>query len=225
VVQAPGTKDFCDTANLAANPALWAAIEGALESSRWLLLLASPDAAKSTWVNREVEWWLTNRPLDRLLVAGTTPSLAWDDRRNDWAAGAPVPPALLGTFPAEPLWVDLSDVRYDGRVPLLSVDQLADIAAPVRGVPKDTLVGEHLREHRRTMRLAWSAVGVLATLTIIAVVAGVFAINQRNTANTERNQAIAERNLAVSDALADQSEATGGRDPVLAGRPAVDWWR
>lgn len=42
---------FLDTANLAANPALWASIDEALGSSQWFILLASPDAAESEWVN------------------------------------------------------------------------------------------------------------------------------------------------------------------------------
>ena len=48
----------CDTANLAADPGLWASLEDALESSRWFILLASQDAAQSRWVRREVQWWL-----------------------------------------------------------------------------------------------------------------------------------------------------------------------
>src|SRR5215471_7716018 len=44
---------FCDSASLAANPALWPAIEVALNASEFLILLASPQAAASTWVERE----------------------------------------------------------------------------------------------------------------------------------------------------------------------------
>ena len=84
---------FLDTADLAANPALWASIEEALGSSQWFILLASPDAAESEWVNREVQWWLTHRSPDRLLVVGTGSGLAWDAREQDWIADAPVPAA------------------------------------------------------------------------------------------------------------------------------------
>jgi hypothetical protein len=63
---------FLDTADLAANPALWPSIEDALGSSRWFILLASADAANSTWVNREVTWWLAHRSIDELLVVGTS---------------------------------------------------------------------------------------------------------------------------------------------------------
>jgi hypothetical protein len=45
---------FRVTTNLAANPDLWSSIETALASSAWLALMASPNAAQSKWVNREV---------------------------------------------------------------------------------------------------------------------------------------------------------------------------
>jgi hypothetical protein len=38
---------FCDSASLAANPALWPTIETALNGSEFLILLASPQAAAS----------------------------------------------------------------------------------------------------------------------------------------------------------------------------------
>jgi hypothetical protein len=49
---------FRDTADLAGSPALWASIEEALRESRWFVLLASPEASRSVWVNREMQWWL-----------------------------------------------------------------------------------------------------------------------------------------------------------------------
>jgi hypothetical protein len=78
-------------------------------------------------------------------------------------------------------------------------DKVADVAAPVRGVSKDTLVGEHLRQNRRTVRLARSAVAVLAILTVLAVTASVIA------ARAARASDIAAQ-AAVSGELAAQSE-------------------
>ena len=40
----------------------------------WLVLLASPQAAASEWVNREVSWWLTHRSPDRILIVATDES-------------------------------------------------------------------------------------------------------------------------------------------------------
>ncbi len=205
---------FLDTADLAANPALWASIEDGLASSRWFILLASHVAAESVWANREVQWWRDHRSPDRVLVVGTSPGLAWDERAGDWVVDAPVPEALRGAFAAEPLWVDLSDVHADSGKPVIPADRVAAVAAPIRGVPKDTLTGEHLRLHRRAMRLAGSAVVVLAILTALAVAASFFAYGQRNVAIQQRNQAISREVLA-------QVPSLEGTEPGLARQLAV----
>ena len=44
---------------LTVTPALWGAIVAALDSSEYFLLLASPQAAKSHWVDQEVRHWLS----------------------------------------------------------------------------------------------------------------------------------------------------------------------
>jgi hypothetical protein len=169
-------------------------------------------------VNREVQWWLANGSADRLLVVGTSPGLRWDERKRDWAADAPVPPALRGAFREEPLWVDLSDVSPTDRKSLLAADRIAAIAAPIRGVPKDTLIGEHLRQHRRTMRLAGSGITVPGVLTALAVTAGVIAVGQRDSAIRQRNQAIYRE--IISEAL----QATGA-NPSLAAQLDLEAYR
>ena len=49
---------FRDKTSLAASPELWPAIVEALAESGHFLLLASPAAAASRWVQREIDWWL-----------------------------------------------------------------------------------------------------------------------------------------------------------------------
>lgn len=86
---------FRDRASLAANPGLWSSIETALASSTWLVLMVSPNAARSPWVNREVEWWLANKSPRRLLMVLTEGEFAWDDDtgRGEGATAALPPPA------------------------------------------------------------------------------------------------------------------------------------
>ena len=50
---------FRDETNLSANPALFDSIIAALNSSNYFLLLASPVAAQSRWVAKELRHWLT----------------------------------------------------------------------------------------------------------------------------------------------------------------------
>src|SRR5262245_28370624 len=52
---------FRDDTSLSATPHLWPAIEQALAQSRYLILLASPEAAGSQWVGKEVAYWLAHK--------------------------------------------------------------------------------------------------------------------------------------------------------------------
>jgi hypothetical protein len=201
---------FRDTTSLSANPGLWSSIEAALASSTWLVLMASPAAARSPWVDREVAWWLANKSPQRLLVVLTEGELVWDgDAGHGDVASAALPPALRGAFAEEPRWVDLRWLRdaeqVDQSNPRLR-ECVADIAAAVREVPKDELVGEHIRQHRRTLRLARSGVSALAMLLIAAVVAAVVAMGQRN-------QAIAAQHTAIARGMMAQAEGMRDRDP------------
>jgi hypothetical protein len=62
---------FRDDTSLSATPTLWPSIEQALGQSRFLVLLASPDAAASPWVGKEVAYWLEHKSADTLLIAVT----------------------------------------------------------------------------------------------------------------------------------------------------------
>ncbi|MDH3307337.1 MAG: hypothetical protein OEO77_07465, partial [Acidimicrobiia bacterium] len=74
---------------------------------------------------------------------------------------------------------------------------VADIASAIRGVPKDELESEEVRQHRRTVRTAWAAGGLVAVLAIVAVLAGIVAIGQRDAADRNARLALA-RELAAS---------------------------
>jgi hypothetical protein len=48
---------FRDDTGLAVNPHLWSSITAAMAESSYFVLMASPEAAASPWVNREIEHW------------------------------------------------------------------------------------------------------------------------------------------------------------------------
>ena len=194
---------FRDRTGLSASPALWGSIEKALASSEYFLLLASPQSAQSHWVQREIDWWIANRPLDRLLILVTHGELAWDSSTGDfdWSRTTALPQVLRGRMSDEPLyvdfrWADAPEKRSLRHTQFRSA--ILDIAATVRGIPKDALDGEDVRQHRRTRVLATVMVlGILA----FAVVAGW----QAYVATVQRGIATAQRNTALSRLLAAQS--------------------
>ena len=202
---------FRDTTSLSASPELWPAIERALERSRYFILLVSPDSAPSPWVDQEVAWWRAHRESATCLIALTGGELGWDERRADFTAESSVPPSLRGWLPSEPLWIDLrwahDEDHLSTRNPTFR-DAAATLAAPLRGIDKDELVGEDIRQHRRALRLARAAVALLALLTIAAVAAGIFAQIQRGRAERQAREATS---LALS--------ATSS--PLIATRPDI----
>src|SRR6516162_84981 len=104
---------FRDDTSLSATPQLSPSIEQALRDSRYFILLASPEAAASKWVNKEEAYWLNHNSIDTLLIGVTAGELSWADETGDFAAreNMPLPPVLSGRFVTEPKWVDLTAYR------------------------------------------------------------------------------------------------------------------
>jgi len=102
---------FRDDTSLAATPHLWPTIEEALAQSDNLILLASPEAAASKWVNKEATYWLENKSVETLLIGLTDGELSWNDAIGDFVVPAPLPPVLAKRFTTEPKWVDLRRYR------------------------------------------------------------------------------------------------------------------
>ena len=182
---------FRDETALSASPQLWSSICSALDASQWFVLLASPEAAASEWVNRELRHWLATKCVDRILVVVTDGSWRWDPAARE-LTGSAVPDALRGAFDDEPRHVDLRwargalelDLRH-GRFR----DVVAQLAAPVHGVAKDELESEDVRLHQRARRLARGATTLLVLLTVLSLALGVFAWFQRAQARHETARA------------------------------------
>jgi tetratricopeptide (TPR) repeat protein len=205
---------FRDDTSLSATPSLWPSIEQALGNSRFLVLLASPEAAASHWVNKEVSWWLDNKSADTLLIALTDSELSWDNATGDFAAreGMPLPPALSGRFTNEPKWIDLRAYRdgADARDARF-IEAGADFAAAIHGLPKEDLLSQEVRQQRRALRLAWSAAGTLAILIAVAGWQWWEATSQRNRAEENFDIAAEAADFVVVQIARDLRNVQGMR--------------
>lgn len=212
---------FLDTASLSAAPGLWTSVEGALADSEWFVLVTSPGAAGSQWVDREIRWWLEHRPPERLLIVVADGTLRWDERNGDFdPRSTALPPALSGVFGEEPRWVEVgANGGEDSELSDLALEEaVVDIATATRGVPKDQLVGAAARERRRTMRWVRGVIAGLTILLVAAVLASVIALGQRSTA-------IEEAHLALSRQVASVSEQVAGSNLDVAMLLAVQAYR
>jgi hypothetical protein len=203
---------FRDESSLSANPHLWSSITDALDQSDWFVLLLSPDAAESEWVNQEVEYWLEHKDSDRTIPVLTDGEFTWSETDIDLESTA-VPPALYGAFSDEPRWVDLRFARTEEQLDLNNPRfsaAVADIASAIRRVPKDELESEEVLQHRRTVRTAWAAGAGLLILALIAGGAALFALDQRNdavanAARADENATEANEQSRLAEENADEA--------------------
>ncbi len=194
---------FRDDDILSANPDLWESVEEALNASRYFILLASPRAAASRWVDQEAAYWREHRSTNQLLIGLTEGELVWDEAgaQVDWERTTALPRSLEGAFAREPRYIDLRWARRDDDLALTHPrwrEMVAELAAPLHGVPKDELAGEEVRQHRRTVRVVRAAVAVLGTALAAAVVLGLIAYSQSRTATARALAAEATADLTTN---------------------------
>lgn len=205
---------FRDKTSLSADPALWPSIETALRSSEFLLLMASPDAAQSRWVAKELDTFLNLSGSERVLVVLTEGELVWNHTRGDfnWTSTTAFPQLGRKIFEAEPLWVDLRAIRTSRDVSVRNPDfrdGVARLSSALRGIPLDQLIGEDIRQHRKTLRLAWSAVLLLTILAVALALSGTYSMRKGAEA-----QAAAKR--ARNEALVSWAGTLEPNDPLTA---------
>lgn len=197
---------FRDRTNLSATPELWPTIEKALASSVWLIVMASPESARSPWVEREIAWWLAHRDVQRILLVLTSGQLEWNGQISRWdEVSDAAPPILRAAMSREPFWQDLRRLRKPGSVdkddPALQ-DCIARIAAALQGRPLDELIGEHVRQRRLTRTLIQAVIAVLSVLLVVSLASTVIAVQQRNKANEQARLATARALAASSESIA-----------------------
>lgn len=211
---------FRDETNLGAGGALGDEIVVGLARSRRLILLASPESAASPWVRQELNWWWERhgsyRDVVVVLVGG---EIRWDtDELAALGDAAAITTTDLVRFGAERLYVDLRE-RAEGShaTPAprwwrssgvgsdpTTVDAMASIAATLREVPKEVLVGNEVAWQRRTRRRTQTVVSVLSAAVVLAVAGLVAAVWQATEAGQERRVATAR--LLSSSAMLSASE-------------------
>ena len=205
---------FRDKTNLSIAPELWGAILKALSDSEYFILLASPIASSSPWVQEEVNFWLKNKPEHTLFIALTEGEIVWDSAANDfnWNLTTALPKNLEKAFSAEPYYIDLRKQKEENQLSLGNpqfLDAVATIAATLHGkLSKDELVGEDIQQHKVTKRWILSAITTLVALLVTSLVGFC-------TAEQQRDRALVEKfHLQATSAIEKPGDING--DPIHA---------
>jgi tetratricopeptide (TPR) repeat protein len=216
---------FLDRAELPTSSDLAASVREALASSRYLIVICSPAAAKSRWVNEEIRYFKSLGGADRvlaLIVAAQTSDTAEGDVADC------MPPALryvisgqgevTATPAAEPMAADIRPGADERRTAMLK------LAAGMLQVPLDRLVQRD--SARRQRRLLQVAVGALAGCLAFALLA-VLAVQSRNEAQQQRRLAeqqshTAQRTVDFLKSLFAVSDPNEARGKTVTAREVLD---
>ncbi len=184
-----------DRTDFKTGESLNAALIEALDKSGSLVVLCSPDSARSKWVNAEIEHFQKSGRSARIfpLIART------DESRlvvNSF------PPALRRADGDEPIAADLQEAG-DGWH-----DGVLKVLASILDVDFDALRQRALEAARKRARVAYGVAAGMAALSVLAVSASVIAVRQRNRSleNFEDAIVIAARSASRINDLANQTE-------------------
>lgn len=216
---------FQDREELAASSDLAASVQEALAEAGSLIVICSPNGARSRWVNEEIRAFTRMGRRDRiqcLIVAGepNASRIAGADPEQEC-----LPPGLFEDGGGEPL---ASDIRpgQDGRTAAK-----LKLLAGITGIGFDEL--RRREQARRTRRLLIStavlgtALVAMTALAIYALVARQEAIRQRDIARTktltaERTVDFVKSMFAVADPSEAKGETITAREILDRGAERID---
>ena len=205
---------FRDRHELPASQDLADGIRDALDGSRFLIVLCSPAAAASRWVNAEIEMFKRHRPDGSVLAAIVAGEPFASDLPGREAEEC-FPPALRHRYDrrgrptarrSEPLAADFRDKGDGKRLGLLK------LVAGMLGVGLDELVQrETLRRQRRLAIVAAASLAGMAVTSTLAIVA----LDSRDEARDQRREAEGLVGFMLGD-LRDKLEPVGRLDALDA---------
>lgn len=205
---------FRDRHELAASGDLGQTIREALAASRCLIVLCSPDSAKSRWTNEEILAFKKLNPAGCVLAA-IVDGEPWASEMPGREAEECFPPALRQKFDsrgrptgkrAEAIAADLRASGDGRRLGLLK------IVAGMLGTGLDDLVQRE--QHRRHRRLTYIAAASLAGMTMTSGLA-IFAFDKRDEARDQRREAEGLVSFMLGD-LREKLEPIGRLDALDA---------
>jgi hypothetical protein len=193
---------FRDRDDFAAGHSLSEQTLAALDASAALIVVCSPAAAKSAYVNEEVRLFRSRHP-DRPvipLIAGGSPG---DVELECFPAALGVKLDADGNMTSEAIDVLAADLREAGDGKNLA---LAKVAAGLLGVSSDDVFRRAERERRYKARWRTGLIAVLCGLVIVASASAVYAWRQLKT-----NQAFLDTTLYRATQLVDMAVAQANK--------------
>ncbi|MGL4541633.1 MAG: toll/interleukin-1 receptor domain-containing protein, partial [Polymorphobacter sp.] len=209
---------FLDREELAASSDLAQSVLEALQRADSLIVVCSPNAVQSRWVNEEIRAFTALGRRDRiqcLIIAGIANAsrLPWHDPADEC-----LPPALFENGAAEPLAADLRRGK-DGKT-----SAKLKLIAGITGLRYDDLRQRDHARHVRRLAIAATALGIgfvlMAALAVFALLARAEAVAQRDIAR--QKTVTAERTVDFVKSLFEVSDPSEARGATVTAQEVLD---
>ncbi|MFM5948815.1 MAG: TIR domain-containing protein [Novosphingobium sp.] len=209
---------FKDREEEAAGASIGAAVEAALRSSEFLIVVCSPRSAQSQWVNHEVAWFKTHRDPNNILalIVDGEPGGGALECFPKALTHQVLPDLTVTDTPVDaPLAAD-ARITGDGKR-----GARLKIAAAMLGVGLGELVNRD--ERRRTLRTRLVVASSLALATVMGGMAW-YAIQARNEAEFQRAESDGLVEFMLTD-LRERLEPVGRLDALdVVGKRALRYY-
>ncbi len=184
----------------------------ALKESKHFILLASPAAAHSQFIEEELSLWLDSRPIENLIIVLT-------DGEMIPGATSSLPPILEKRANRDSL--PFIDLRWAQEVESFErryqfTDAVAEISAVLQGVSKDTLLNRQASRNARLKRLSLATTIGLIVLSLSLMLAGSYAVRQASKARE------AEARLNEAHQIAERATDMADKERKVAATHAVE---
>lgn len=194
---------FRDRSDLKVSADLGQTIREALESSEYLIVLCSPAASNSQWVDREISFFKELGRSDNIIAVIVHGVPAVNDPLRE-PQGA-FPKALVGLLSGdgsltEPLAADIQEPAADGRGGDGFDLAKLKIIATLLGVSLAELTQRQAEVDRRQRRVAQAIAAAMLVLTVVAGVGAWIALEQSRAAERRLQSAVdsAARQIAAT---------------------------
>jgi len=180
-------------------------IRQALDESEYLIYLASPEAAKSSWIKDELAQWCADdnrrRRLIIILTAGQI-KIEETSKAIDWEWTDAIPVELRLVLTKVPLYIDCSSITEAERQTLLDPDfkkAVNAIVATFRGLAPIEMSGQEILQYKKNLRNRNLLIAAAIAMLLAAAIGGSIAFQQNQRAAAEAR--IAEASQLDSEAL------------------------
>ncbi|RYZ01834.1 MAG: TIR domain-containing protein [Myxococcales bacterium] len=203
-------------------------IRNALDTSEFLILLASPAAAASEWVREELQHWCTKLGRgDRMIIVLTDGNIeAEANHQMDWVKSNALPSELAPFVTSLPLYIDMRWATQEADFDLANGEfrrAVNMICARLRGVDPNDMAGVEVRQTRRNVLIRNFGMAAVFAFALVAAASAYLAERERNKAeaalqaesaakqDAEKQKRVAQSSERVAEDARKSAEASERR--------------